>query len=80
MYISNFFDHACHDIFTHSFDHDYDSLNVDVSKHVVFDDLLADEVETPQVVEELQPELMVISGSCSLQVSSTSDHRTIQFS
>jgi len=46
-------DRGCRDLFTHSFYHDSDSLAFDLSKPSVFDDLFADEVETPQVVEAL---------------------------
>lgn len=55
MYILNFFIMA-------SFDHDVDSLVVGLSKPSIFNDLSVDEVETPQVVETLHLELMVISG------------------
>lgn len=48
-----FSDHGCSDLFTHSFDHDVDSLAIDLSKPSVFDDLPTDKVEIPQDVEEL---------------------------
>lgn len=47
-----FSNQVCHDLFTHSFDHDVDLLVIDLSKPPTFDDLPIDEVKTPQVVEE----------------------------
>lgn len=54
-----FSDRACREIFTHSFDHNVDSLAIDISKPLVFGDLPSDEVETPQDFDALQPESMV---------------------
>ena len=69
--ILSFFYHCCHDIFTHSFGQDSDSPIDDLSMPPVFDDPCFDEVETPQDVEALQPKLIIISGSHSLEASST---------
>lgn len=59
------FDCGCPDIFIHSSDDDFDSLVVDLSKPLVFDDPSSDEVENPQFVEALHLKLMVMSGSRS---------------
>lgn len=68
-----FSDCGYHDLFNPSFDHDVDSLVVDISKPLIFDDLPDDEVETPQYVEAHQPELMVMLGTHYLEVSSAPD-------
>lgn len=73
-------DHGCCDIFTHSFGHDYDSPIADLSKPLAFEDISSDEVETPQVSETLQPELMVMSSSRSLYVSPTSNKKYVESS
>jgi len=70
-----FLDHGCHDFFSPSFNHDVDSCDVDLSKPLIFDDLPVEEVETPQVVEALQPEMMVMSSPCYLEVDSTLDQK-----
>lgn len=69
----DFFDRGYCDLFIHSFHHNSNSLFFYLSKTLDFDDPFYDEVETPQAVEELQPELMVMSGSRSLELSSTTD-------
>jgi len=46
---------------------------VDLSKPSVFDGPSFDELETLQAIEALHPELMVMLGSHSLDVSSTSN-------
>lgn len=69
---------SCRDLFTPSFDHDIDSLDVDLSKPPVFDVVPDDEVGTPQVVEALQPKLMVMSGAQRLEVSSTLNQNFIE--
>ena len=63
-----FSNRGCHDLFFPSFDHDVDLFVVDISKPAVFDDLPVDEVETPQAIEALQPELMVMLGPYCLEV------------
>jgi len=63
-------------IFSPSFDHDDDSFIVYLSKTHVFDDLAVDEVETLQVVEALQPELMVMSSLRCVEVDSTLDQKS----
>lgn len=57
----------------YSLDHNVDSFIVDLSKPPIFNDLPIDEVETPQVVESLQVELMVMSGPHCLEVDSAPD-------
>lgn len=69
---------GCRDLCTSSFDHDVDSLIVNISKPLVFYDRSIDEVETPQAIEALQLELMAMSGPCCPQVSSTSDQKTCE--
>lgn len=71
--IIDFSDCRCRDLFTPVFDHDDDYKVVDFSKTLVYDDLFFDEVETPQIVEALQPELMVMSGPCCFEVGFTSN-------
>jgi len=44
---------SCHDPFTIVFDHDVDSIIVDISKPLVYDDLYIHKVKTPQAVEAL---------------------------
>lgn len=53
--IIDFVDHSCHDLFTPVFDHNDDSIVVDFSKPLVYDDLSVTELETPQTVEALHP-------------------------
>jgi len=74
----DFSDHGCHYPFSSNFNHDHESIVVDFLKPPVYDDLLDDEVETPKVVEALQPKLMVMSCPRSLGVSLTSDHEIVQ--
>ena len=74
----HFSDIGAHDPFSSIFYHDHESVAADLSKPPVYDDLPDDEVETPKIVEALQPKLMVMSGPHSLGVSLTSDHETIQ--
>jgi len=38
----------------------------------------SNELETPQVIEALEPKLMVMSGSRSLEFSSTSDKKCVE--
>lgn len=54
-----FFDLGCHDLSTSSVYHDVDLIIINLSKTLVYDDLSIDEVETPQIIEALQPELML---------------------
>ena len=51
--IIDFFDRGYRDPFTLVFDHDHDSITVDLLKPLIYDDLPDDELETPKVVEEL---------------------------
>ena len=69
---------SCHDLFIPSCDQDSYLPTVDLSKPLIFDDPSSDELETPQVVEALQPKLMVMLGSCHLEVSSSSDKKYIK--
>jgi len=48
-----FSDLGCHDLFTSSSDHDVDSIVVNISKTLVYDDLFVNEVETPPIVKEV---------------------------
>jgi len=73
-----FSDRGCHDLFAHSLDCNYDSLVVDLSMQPIFDDLLANEVETPQDVKALQPEMVVMSGPRCLKVSSSLNHKYVE--
>lgn len=66
-------DLSCHDLSTSSSYHDVDSIIVNLSKTLVYDDLSVDEVETPQIVEALQPKLMVMSSPLFPEVGFTSD-------
>lgn len=72
-----FLDHGYCDLFT-PFDHDGDSFIVDTSNPLCFDDIPNDEVETPQVVEAPQFQMMVMSGPPSLEASSTSNKKYIK--
>lgn len=74
-----FSDRGCHDIFTHSFDHDSDSPIIDLSKPPIFDDPSSDEVETPQAIEALQLKLMVMSSSHNLEGNSSSDKKYLDY-
>lgn len=65
-----FSDLGCHYLSTSSSDHDVDSIVVNLSKTLVYDDLSVDEVETPHTVEALQPELMVMLGPRCLRLVS----------
>lgn len=63
-----FSDLDCHDIFTSLSYQDVDSIVVNLSKTLVYNDLSIHEVETPKIVEALQPELLVMSGPRSPEV------------
>ena len=76
--ITNFSDRSCRDLFTPAFDHDDDSIVVDLSKPPVYDDLSIDEVETTQTVEALHPEMMVMSGPCCPEVGFTSNQEIVE--
>lgn len=67
-----FSDLGFHDLFTSSYDCDVDSINVNLSKALVYDDLSVNEVKTPQTIEALQPELMVMLGPHCPEVGFTS--------
>lgn len=69
---------GCHDPFTPIFDHNHDPITVDFSKPSIYDDLFDDEVETPNTVKALQPELMVMSGPHSPEVGLTSNQEIVQ--
>jgi len=73
-----FLDSSCCDLFTPIFNHDHDSIIVDFSKPPFYDDLSYDEVETPHIVESLQPTLMVMSSPHCPEVGFTSDHEIMQ--
>ena len=73
-----FSDRGCRGIFIHSFEQNSDLSTVDLSKPPIFDDPSSDELETPQAIEALKPKLMVMSGSRSLDVSSTSNQKYVE--
>lgn len=73
-----FSDHINRDLFTHIFDHDVDSIIVDLSKPSVYDYLSVDEVETLRVVGALQPKLMVMSGPHCPEVSFISEQEIVE--
>lgn len=73
-----FFDLGCHDLFTSSSDQNVDSTVVNLSKTLVCDDLSVHEVEIPQIVEALQPELMVMSGPYCLEVGFASSQEIVE--
>lgn len=52
---------GCCDLFTHSLNHDVDSLVVDLFKPPIFNETYVGEVETPQAIKALMPELMRFS-------------------
>lgn len=66
-------DPSCHDLSTSSSNHDVYSIIVNLSKTLVYDGPSIDKVETPQAIEALQPELMVMSVPRCLEVGFTSD-------
>ena len=68
-----FFDLGCRDLSISSSDHDVDSLIVNPSKLMVYEDPSVNEVETPQTVKELQLELMVMLGPVYPEVGFASD-------
>lgn len=74
----DFSDRGGYDPFASNFDQDHESIAVDLLKPPVYDDLPNDEFETPKTVEALQPELMVMLGPRSLEVSLTSDDEIVQ--
>lgn len=45
--IINFSNHSCQYLFNPIFDHDVDSIIIDLSKPPIYDDLSIDEVKTP---------------------------------
>jgi len=73
-----FSDLRCRDLFTSSSDHDVDSTIVNISKTLVYDDLSVHEVKTPNNVEALQLELMVMSGPRCPEVGFTYGQEIIE--
>ena len=73
-----FSDHGCRDLCTSSFDHDVDSLVVNLPKPLVSDNLSIDEVKTPQVVEALQPKMIDMPSPHYPEVSSTSNQKNFE--
>lgn len=67
-----------HDILNDSFDCDPNFSTVDISKPLIFDDSFSDELKLPQVVKAFQPRLMVMSGSCGLDINSTSNQKYVE--
>lgn len=57
--------------------HDFDFSIVHISKPPFFDDLPSDVLELPQVVEALQPELMVMLDSRSFEAGSNRDQNSL---
>jgi len=55
---------------TSSSNHNVDSIVVNLSKTLVYDDPSVNEVKTPQTVEELQPDSMVMLGPLILRLIS----------
>lgn len=76
--IIEFSNHGYRDPFTSVFDHDDDSIKINFSKPPIYDDLFDDEVETPQIFEALQPELMVMSSPPCPEVGFTSNQDIVQ--
>lgn len=74
----NFLYHGCHDIFTHSCDHDFNSPLIDISNPPIFDDPYSDEVENPQDFKALQTEMIVISCSHRLEANPTSNQKYVE--
>lgn len=70
------YDRGCHDLFTHSSHHNSDFSILDFSKSSVFDDIPFDDLELPQAVKALQPELMVMSSFFILEISSNSSQNS----
>jgi len=62
----------------HSSAHDSYFSTVDISKPPIFDDPSPHELETPPFIEALETKLMVMSGSCSLEASPTSNQKSIE--
>lgn len=56
-------DCGCRDLFVHSYDHDFGSSSIDLTKPLTFYDTYYNELETPQAIEELHTELMVMASS-----------------
>jgi len=75
-----FSDLGCHDLSTFSSNEDVDLIIVNMSKILVYDDLFVDKVKTPQTIEELQLEFMVMLGPCCHEVSFTSDQEIVEIS
>lgn len=73
-----FSNHGCRGLFINSFDHDVDSLTVNISKLLVFEDIYSYKVETPQAIEALQPKLMVMSAPRGPKVSYISNKKSIE--
>jgi len=73
-----FSDHGCCDLFTPSFDHDVDSLDVGISKPLVFDDPPTGEVKNPQVVEPLHPTQIIMLRPRFPEVNSSSDQKFVE--
>lgn len=73
-----FSDRGFRDPCTPSFDDNDGSLVISLYKPLVFDDLSADEVETPQDIEVLQPALLVMLDPRYLEVSSTPYHKFVE--
>ena len=61
-----------------SFGHDVDSLSTNMSRPLVFDDVPVDEVETPQAIEALHPEMMVMTGPRCPEVGFTFDWEIVE--
>ena len=67
-----------YDLFTSSSDHDVEIVIVNLPKTLVYDDLSVNEVETPQNVEAHEPEMMVMSVRCCLEVGFTSSQEIVE--
>lgn len=68
---------GCCDLFIDSSNHDFVFSVVDFYKPPPFYHLHSDVLELLQVVEDIQPELMVMSGSCSLEASSSPNQNSV---
>lgn len=60
IFVLELYNHGCHDLFTHSSNHDSDFFSLNFSKPPVFHDLPSNDLELSQAVKALQPKIMVM--------------------
>ena len=77
-FLLEFFYHGCHNLFTLSSDQDVDSLIVNPSRPLFYEDPSINEVKTPQIIEAFQPEMMVMSGLRCLEFGFAFDKEILQ--